>query len=121
MLKRQDFFLIIPLLLIASVLLMWFNSRPDSGIAVLEKYGIEVYRFDLTRQTTQQEIDLGGEYHVKVLVEPGAVSFLHSDCRDQICVHTGKLTKVGQTAVCLPAKISVRIIGQDRTVDGYTG
>jgi hypothetical protein len=121
MFKKQDLFLIVPLLLVAAVLLVWFNSRPDSGIAVIEKDGVEVCRFDLTQQTTRQEIDLGGEYHVKVLIEPGAASFLHSDCRDQICVRTGKLTRAGQTAICLPAKISVRIIGRDRTVDGYTG
>ncbi len=121
MFKKQDLFLIVPLLLATVILLVWFNSRPDCGIAVIEKNGTEICRFDLTRQTARQEIDLGGDYHVKLLVEPGAVSFLRSDCRDQICVRTGKLTKAGQTAVCLPAKISVRIIGRDRTVDGYTG
>lgn len=121
MFKKQDLFLIVPLLLAAAVLLVWFNSRPGSGIAVVEQNGIEICRFDLARQTARREIDLGGDYHIKLLVEPGAVSFLHSGCRDQICVRTGKLTKAGQTAVCLPAKISVRIIGRDHTVDGYTG
>ena len=110
MFKKQDLFLIVPFLFLAAALLIWFGSKPNSGIAVVEKNGAELYRFDLSRQTAVQEIDVGGDYHVKLLLEPGAISFEHSDCRDQICVRTGKLTKPGQAAVCSPLqKISIKI------------
>ena len=121
MFKKQDLFLIVPFLLVAVVLLIWFNSNPNSGIAVVEKNGSELYRFDLSRQTVTQIIDVGGSYHVKLLLEPGAISFEHSDCHDQICVRTGRLTKPGQIAVCLPAKISIEIVSKSKEFDGYTG
>ena len=121
MFKKKDWYLILPFLLAAVFLLVWFNRQPESGIAVVERSGTELYRLDLSRQTAAQEIDLGGDYHVKLLVEPGAISFSHSDCRDQICVRTGKLTKPGQAAVCLPAKISIKIVGREKQFDGYTG
>ncbi len=88
---------------------------------MVERNGTELYRFDLGKQKGTQVIDLGGEYHVKLLVEPGAISFQHSDCHDQICVRTGKLSKPGQAAVCLPAKISVRITEGQKTIDAFTG
>lgn len=88
---------------------------------MVERNGTELYRFDLGKQKDKQVIDLGGGYHVKLLVEPGAISFQHSDCRDQICVRTGKLFKPGQAAVCLPAKISVRITEENKTIDAFTG
>lgn len=121
MIKKQDVFFILFFLLLAVVLLFCFNSTKNTGVAVVERNGTECYRFDLGKQKTTQIIDLGGEYHVKLLLEPGAISFRHSDCRDQICVRTGKLTKPGQVAVCLPAKISVRIIEDKKTFDGFTG
>ena len=121
MFKKQDLYLIVPFLLVAAVLLIWFGSKPNLGVAVVEKDGAELYRFDLSQQTTTQVIDLGGSYHIKLLLEPGAISFQHSDCHDQICVRTGRLTKPGQVAVCLPAKISVKIVGRQKEFDGYTG
>lgn len=41
--------------------------------------------------------------------DSGAVYFLHSDCPDKICIHSGKLTHVGQSAACLPNRVFVRI------------
>ena len=120
-LKKQDLFLIAFFLCLAAVLLFCFNRTTGTGVAVVEQNGTELYRFDLGKQKTAQIIDLGGEYHVKLLLEPGAISFQHSNCRDQICVRTGKLSKPGQAAVCLPAKISVRIAEDKKNFDGFTG
>lgn len=45
------------------------------------------------------------------------VRFARSSCHDQVCVRTGKLTRAGQMAVCLPTRVSVRILGTDMQVD----
>lgn len=122
MFKKKDLLIIVPFLAIAAVIAIWFNAKPSSGIAVVEKDGVQVYSFDLSRQKTTRIIDVGGSMNIKLLLEPGAISFYHSDCPDQICVRTGKLTKPGQVAVCLPGKVSVRIISNDKKIyDGYTG
>jgi hypothetical protein len=122
MFKKKDLFIIIPFLVIAGILALWFSSKPSSGIAVVEKNGKEVYRFDLSKQKTTRIIDVGGSMNIKLLLEPGAISFYHSDCPDQICVRTGKLKKPGQVAVCLPGKVSVRVISSSKEkYDGYTG
>ena len=59
---------------------------------------------------------------VTITVEPGAIYFAASDCANQLCVRTGKLTKAGQSAVCLPHKTLIRITGKDRRgPDALTG
>ncbi len=40
----------------------------------------------------------------------GNISFEHSDCPDKICIKTGKLHTVGQTAACLPNEIFLKIV-----------
>jgi hypothetical protein len=124
MFHKKDLLIILPFLAAAAALLLWFRLQPTSGgIAVVEKDGVEICRIDLSKQTTTQILNIGGDMHIQLKVEPGTISFYHSDCPDQICVRTGKLTKPGQTAVCLPGKVSVRIVKRsgNEKYDGYTG
>ena len=107
----------------AALGLLFSESARAQGecVAVIEENAAEIQRIDLSRLTAAEEIDLGGDYGVVLLAEPGAVSFLRSSCPDQTCVRTGKLTKPGQAAVCLPARISVRLEGTDAGTDAATG
>lgn len=97
---------------------------PGSGapVAVIEQDGKEIRRVELNSITQPETLVLDGEISVTVLLEPGQVSIIHSDCPDQICVNTGVLTRPGQSAVCLPARVAVRIVGKsESSVDGMTG
>lgn len=44
---------------------------------------------------------------MEIEVSPGMARVLHSDCPDKICVNTGWLTESGQTAVCMPNRVTV--------------
>jgi hypothetical protein len=123
MFKKKDLLLILPALAIAAGMLFWnyFHTDTQPLTAVVEEKGQVIHTYNLSAQKTTQVINIGGKYHVKLLLEPGKISFLHSDCPDQICVRTGKLTKAGQAAVCLPAQVSVRIVSKKSEVDGITG
>ena len=41
-----------------------------------------------------------------------------SDCPTQDCVHTGIITRAGQSIVCLPARISIMLEGDAASGDG---
>ena len=51
-----------------------------------------------------------GKLDVTLYVEDGKICFQKSECPDQICVESGWLQNVGDTATCLPAGVSVTII-----------
>ena len=121
LLRKKDMLLIFPLVAAAFLLLVLFTFRTAGDcVAVVEVNGAVVGQYDLSAQTDTQILDLGGSYHVQLKLAPGEISFFHSDCPDQVCVRTGVLTKPGQTAVCLPARVSVEIQGEAE-VDGVTG
>ena len=45
-------------------------------------------------------------------MEPhGGVRVEEADCPTQDCVHTGTITRAGQSIVCLPARIIIRLEG----------
>ena len=119
--KRDLLVFLLAVILAGAGFLQWL---PKSGtpVAVIEQDGKEVRRVELSSIIQPETLVLEGEFSVTVLLEPGQVSIVHSDCPDQICVSTGVLTRPGQSAVCLPARVAVRIVGETQSgVDGMTG
>ena len=41
-----------------------------------------------------------------------------SDCPTQDCVHTGEISRSGQSIVCLPARIIIQLVGGAESADG---
>lgn len=48
----------------------------------------------------------------------GSIAFVASDCPDKVCVRSGKLSRVGQSAACLPNKLILKIIDRDKNTEG---
>jgi hypothetical protein len=44
------------------------------------------------------------------LYKDGSIAFEESDCPDKICIKSGKLRMVGETAACLPNKLIMKIV-----------
>lgn len=119
--KRDLLVFLVAFLLAAAGFWRWIPSD-DALIAVVEQNGEVVKRVDLERLTEPQTLILEGEVTVTVQFEPGQVSITNADCPDQVCVRTGVLTRSGQSAVCLPARVAVRIEGENASgADGMTG
>ena len=109
------------LLLGAFAVLLYCWPKEAGTAAVISQNGRELYTIDLTQVEEPYELSIPGECPVVIHVEQGAVWFAESACPDQICVRTGKLSQSGQSAVCLPAKVSVQISGSQQEYDAYTG
>ena len=61
-------------------------------------------------------VPVEGTYHLTVTLNKTGVRVSESDCPGQDCVHTGVITRAGQSIVCLPARIVVELVG---AADGY--
>lgn len=87
-------------------------AADKSGLtAVLTVDGKEVWREELTGLTaeTTYSVEFGTE-EIVICADASGAWVEASDCPDQICVHTGKLDKVGQAAVCIPFRVVLRIV-----------
>ena len=88
-----------------------------------------VYGEILHENTLIERVDLSGDgvftvqgfENVVFEVREGAIAFKSSDCPDKICVNTGYINRAGQSAVCLPNRLTLRIAGGDGGMDAYTG
>lgn len=55
--------------------------------------------------------------NIIIEIKNNKIHIKESDCPDKICVNTGWLSAPGQTAVCLPNKMSVVVKGKSSDVD----
>ena len=55
---------------------------------------------------------------VVVEVDGARARIAQSPCRDQICVRAGWLERPGDTAICLPQRVAVEIVGGRGKYDG---
>ncbi len=126
--------LIVAALALGLAFFQWRGGGRSEGLtAVVSVDGEEIDRFspaDLLEgprtytsngYTLEVVCGLRGEVsaldHEKSSGEFG-VCVAHSDCPTQDCVHTGTITRSGQSVVCLPARFILRLEGGTGDPDG---
>ena len=115
-LKWGDFAIIAAVLVLAAAVagVLSLGSSGDRLYAEVWQDNVLVERVELTSET-DRTIDLDGH---NVIVLSGRTATMQSaDCRDQVCVRTGTLTRAGQVAVCLPNRVVLRIAGETSEID----
>ena len=65
----------------------------------------------------EETIPVEGDYRNVIEISEGVVAIVESDCPGADCVHSGSISKVGRSIVCLPNKVEVRIVGVDGSTD----
>lgn len=113
------------LVLVAALLLWGLLSRAPQGVtAVVEQKGQVVLRRNLSQLESPETVSLEGEQGIALTIELSSqgARVLSSTCPDQICVRAGLLTRAGETAVCMPAQVVLRLEGPaEGAVDAATG
>ena len=59
--------------------------------------------------------------NAEIQIKGGKIRVLYSPCKDKICIKTGYISKPSQTIVCLPEKLTIRIIGDSKKSDLIVG
>ncbi len=95
---------------------IWWPRAAGEAVVVLSPVGEQRYALSQERTVTVQ-----GEQNIVLTLEiaDGRVRVSASACPDQVCVHSGWLSHNGQVAACVPAGVSVRVVGEP-VVDGVT-
>lgn len=118
--KQGDIVLIVGCLLAALVCCgLWLLLRQKGGAVIVEQNGRETARYALSEDRTVR-IEGQGGYNVLV-IENGEAWLSEADCPNLLCVKTGKIRYAGQSIVCLPHKLAVRIAGGASGLDAVTG
>ena len=103
--------LAVVLLAAACALTSWRQGGEAERLtAVVSVDGAEMERIALDGSGGER-VYSGNGYTLTVAFGNGGVKVLEADCPTQDCVHTGTITRNGQSIVCLPGRIIVRLEG----------
>lgn len=119
-LKTADLILIGGLLVVAAVLalVLWHRS-PTGGTVEVQVDGITVATLPLDADTTYV-IDGANGGHNTLVITDGKAAVTEATCPDGVCVRHRAIDKAGQSIICLPNKVVVRVVGEP-TVDAEVG
>ncbi len=108
---RADFFLIIILLAVGAGL--WYLKKQ-------QETGISVRIYSKNEMIAELPLDRDKTFTVKnelgtntIVIEDGSAYVTDADCPDKICEEMGRISKSGETIVCLPHKLIIEISDED--------
>ena len=93
-------------------LAVWSRGNDAGALtAVITVVGAEIELIPLKNFPDGERTYSGGGYVLRLALSPEGVRVEEADCPTQDCVHTGTITRAGQSIVCLPARIIIRLEG----------
>lgn len=126
MIKPLDIIIVISLIILSFIPFFIFSVIHAGTVgkaytAVISVNGEEIKQIDLTGHRGREIFDVHSDAgHVNTIeVYEGKIRIREADCRDQVCVLTGYISKPGETIVCLPNQVLIEITsdsGQDEDI-----
>ena len=76
--------------------------------------GAEVGRYRLTEDRT---VVIGEDDYNILEISGGGAAVTEANCGDHTCVRMGRISRAGETIVCLPHRLVVEIVGGEAAAD----
>ena len=106
----------------AIIAVLVYGKRESENLTATVKHrGETVTQVVLDTLQEEKTVTIDGKYHLTVTVTRDGVSVTESDCPGQDCVHTGRITKAGQSIVCLPEQVVIQLTGGTSDADVVLG
>lgn len=106
--RLWDILLIAGLLLLSGLLYLFLRPGAEGVWAVVTVDGQETARYALSEDRT---VTLGGEGYNVLQIAGGSAAVIDANCGDRTCVRTGTISRTGESIICLPHRLTVRIEG----------
>ncbi|MGM8288355.1 NusG domain II-containing protein [Clostridium perfringens] len=114
--KKWDLIIIIVLIILSLMpirLLISNNNSGDLKRVIISVNGEEYESLELKENLNKIiKIEEGLEIN-EICINKGKVYMNHSNCIDKVCMRQGKISKIGESIVCLPNRVFIEIKGDE--------
>ena len=121
--KPLDALVVLAVLLlgVAAAWLAYGGENSGALTATVKHRGQVVARVELSSLAEKKTVSIDGAYHLTVTLDRAGAAVTDSDCPGQDCLHTGRITRSGQSIVCLPEQVIVTLEGKAPSPDVVLG
>ena len=107
---RNDLLIILIPLLLCLCYGVWVNfSHQRGGYVYVEQDGEVIGEYPLSRDAEIKLENENGGFNVLV-IKDGKADIISASCPDKVCVNHRKIGFEGESIVCLPNRLTVRVI-----------
>lgn len=107
-----DIILIASLLVAGGIIAAVLLSGSRNGSKVIVRIDDRIIQELSLESDTEYVIENENGRNVLV-IHDGQAWISEADCRDGLCAKMGKISRAGQSIICLPHKVIVEVIGSD--------
>lgn len=125
--KKRDIIILVTILALLGLWTLWSyvlqpSLQKDSDLKYAWIYHDNVLLEKVPLDGTERRWELkvpeepNSHHHADIMVETykdGSIAVVHANCPDQICVHTGRVSRAGQSIACLPNHVIIKIGTKD--------
>lgn len=117
--KKKDFLIVAIVLLLAGALALVFHfTGGETPGAVQVKVDGKVIGTYSLAESRAIPLDTKYGHNELIITNDGEAYMKEADCPDRYCVEQGRISKTGETIVCLPHKLVVEAVaGEASDVD----
>lgn len=114
-LKKYDIIAIICVAVIVIISYITVNllRNDEADTVVIYVDGKIEKKLDLNKNQ-EYKVNVDNGYNI-IRIKDKKAKIKESDCSNQTCVNTGTISKDGQTLICLPHKVEVTIVSDDKS------
>ncbi|MFQ6848427.1 MAG: NusG domain II-containing protein [Clostridium perfringens] len=114
--KKWDLIIIIVLIILSLMpirLLISSNNSGDLKRVIISVNGEEYESLELKENLNKIIKIEEGLGVTAICINKGQVYMNHSNCTDKVCMRQGKISKIGESIVCLPNRVFIEIKGEE--------
>ena len=110
------------LLAIGTAVVFYSGLGSSSHVtATITHKGEVVDKVILSALNEEKTVTIDGTYHLTIALTEAGVQVTESDCPTQDCVRTGVISRPGQSIVCLPEQVVIKLVGSGSEADLVIG
>lgn len=108
--KKLRYDILLIALALAAAGILWLTLRPtvDGGTVVVRQAGEEIGRYPLHGERT---VTIGDADYNILEIRDGQAMVTDANCGDHTCIRTGAISREGETIICLPHRLEIRVVG----------
>lgn len=111
--RKNDLLLILGVLLLALVCIgvLYFTRQTGAAVSVTQNGKVTaIYPLAIDREIVIPDENGGSN---TMVIKDGAAKMIDADCPDLLCVHQKSIRYHGETIVCLPHKLVLKVESSD--------
>ena len=92
------------------LVVIFLLTKKNGTSVVVSIDGKEIERYGLNENVDTEIEGVGGKN--RLIIRDGEAWIEEADCPDKLCVKQGRISHTNESIVCLPHRITVRVIGE---------